>query len=187
LPRPPSIDEEALIEKLSRVFSDVGYEGASLNQLSAATGLQKASLYYRFPRGKRQMAEEVLAAAGAWLASFVLTPLTSAAAPDARIAEVSRNLDQFYCGGRRACLLNMLSSPRIEDGPFSEQIRSAFGALIGAFDRLIRDAGYPPDAALRRASRTVMLLHGSLVLSRGLGSEAPFKAFLADLPNAIRN
>jgi AcrR family transcriptional regulator len=180
--RPLSIDEEELLSRLASVFRDLGYEGASLSALSEGAGLRKASLYHRFPGGKQQMAEEVLASALGWFAEHVLAPLKADGPAEARIATVARQLDAFYAGGRKACLLNMLSAPRGQDGPFSGAIRSAFEALIDAFAKLAREAGQTPKAARRRADRAVMLMQGSLVLSRGLGSNEPFRAFLTALP-----
>jgi TetR/AcrR family transcriptional regulator, lmrAB and yxaGH operons repressor len=183
--RPLSIDDEELLSRLASVFRDLGYEGASLTALAEGAGLQKASLYHRFPGGKQQMAEEVLAAAIGWFGENVLAPLKESGAPKPRIAAVARRLDDFYAGGRKACLLNMLSSPRNADGPFSPAIRSAFEALIDAFSRVAREAGHAPKAARRRAERAVMLMQGSLVLSRGLGSGEPFRAFLSTLPDDL--
>lgn len=185
MPRPRSIEEDDLISRLARVFGEVGFEGASLSLLAQATGLQKASLYHRFPGGKQQMAEEVLAKTGTWLEANVLSVLNGPGAPPDKLAEVAANLDGFYQGGARACLLNMLSSPRIEDGPFAPAIRSAFAALIAGFSRLAIEAGATPPSARRRAERAVMLLQGALVLSRGTGDTAPFRAVLAGLPAEI--
>ena len=183
--RPQSIDDEDLLARLSCVFRDAGYEGASLSLLSEATGLKKASLYHRFPNGKQQMAEEVLAAALAWYQTNVLAPLRSSASPSERVAAVVRQLDEFYAGGLQACLLNMLASPRAELGPFSEAIKSAFEALISAFAAVARDAGFDARSARHRAERAVMLLQGSLVMSRGLGSTKPFKTFLSGLTDDL--
>lgn len=167
------------------MFRDHGYEGASLSDLSKGAGLQKASLYHRFPGGKQQMAEEVLGSALSWATDYVLAPLTADGSPERRLAAVTRELDAFYAGGRKACLLNMLSAPRGKDGPFSAAIHSAFEALIDGFARLARDAGASPKVARRKAERTVMLMQGSLVVSRGLGSPEPFKSFLAALPEDL--
>jgi TetR/AcrR family transcriptional regulator, lmrAB and yxaGH operons repressor len=183
--RPRLITEDDLLARLARVFSDVGYEGASLALLAKATGLQKASLYHRFPGGKKQMADEVLAKTDVWVDANILTPLRAPGNPVDRLAIVAANLDGFYQGGTRACLLNMLSSPRIEDGPFAPAIRAAFEALIAAFADLATETGASPEAARQRAERVVMLLHGSLVLARGTGSAAPFQAVLAALPGEI--
>jgi TetR/AcrR family transcriptional regulator, lmrAB and yxaGH operons repressor len=176
------IDEEELISRLSNVFREVGYEGATLALLAEATGLKKASLYHRFPQGKEQMAREVLEKAGSWLEEHILAPLRAAGAPASRIDAMVKQLDAFYSGGRQACLLNMLSSARIHGGPFTEMIERVFEAWIGALSAVLLDAGFDRRTARSRAERTVMMLQGSLVFSRGIGTTRPFREFLKSLP-----
>jgi TetR/AcrR family transcriptional regulator, lmrAB and yxaGH operons repressor len=183
--RKASVNEQDLIARLSGVFREVGYEGATLTMLSAATGLKKASLYHRFPQGKEQMAREVLEQAGAWLADRVLTPLRADGPPAARIDAMVERLDQFYSGGRQACLLNMLSSARIEEGPFTAMIQQLFEAWIEALSAVLRDAGFDKQHARARAERAVVLLQGSLVVSRGMGTPRPFREFLESLPGEL--
>ena len=43
---------EAIVQRLLGVIRREGYDGASLAQLSTATGLGKGSLYHHFPDGK---------------------------------------------------------------------------------------------------------------------------------------
>lgn len=183
--RPQLVSEADLIDRLGGVFRDVGYAGASMSALAEASGLVKASLYHRFPGGKRQMAEEVLADAGRWLSDNVLAPLTRAGDPAERLAVALKALDTFYQAGRKGCLLNMLSSPRQEDGPFGPAVKSAIEALVTALASVATDAGLSPAEAQSRALRSTMLLQGSLVLSRGLGSTEPFAACLADLSGVL--
>jgi len=185
MPRPVSIEDEELIERLSRCFRAVGYAGASLAELSEATGLSKAALYHRFPEGKQQMAAEVLTAAGDWYERHVFAPLRSSGAPTERLSAVARQLDRFYASGRQACLLNMLSSPRSEDSPFAAAIKRMFEALISALAAFAEESGQSRDVARARAERVAAMLHGSLVLSRGLGSNTPFKNFLANLADDL--
>lgn len=183
--RPQSVDDDDLISRLSGVFRDVGYKGASLGLLADSTGLQKASLYHRFPGGKQQMAEEVITAAVSWYEVNIFAPLRGDGTPRERLAAVGQRLAEFYADGRKACLLNMLAAPPEADGPFAAAIRGAFAAIIDAFRDLASEAGHDAPEAGRRASRAVMLLHGSLVLSRGLGSCEPFHAFVASLPGEL--
>ena len=193
--RPAKIEESTLLKKLSDVFRDVGYEGASLAMLAEATGLKKASLYHRFPGGKEQMASEVMANAESWLTERILTPLQSSDPPQARTHAMIRNLDTFYCGGRQACLLNMMSSPRAERGPFTALIKKAFKAWTDALASALADADLDEDTARSRAERAIALLQGSLVVARGTGSTRPFRNCLAHLeqellappPNAPRS
>lgn len=183
--RKATVSEEELIARLSCVFRDVGYEGATLTLLEQATGLKKASLYHRFPKGKEQMAHEVLHAAQQWLGEQVLTPLHGSAAPRTRIDAMVKRLDRFYSGGKQACLLNMLSSSRINEGPFTNSIRKMFEAWVDALSAVAKDAGASPKAAKRKAERVIMLLQGSLVLSRGIGSTQPFRRFLKSIPGEL--
>lgn len=183
--RPQSIDNVALIERLSHTFRAVGYEGASLARLAQGAGMQKPSLYHRFPGGKRQMAEEVLASARDWFVERVFNPLASDGTPSERVAAVVRALDEFYSNGKQACLLNLLSQPPSENSPFAEPIRMMFEALIDAFASVARDAGLDTEEAEVRAARAVALLHGSLVLARGMDSPTPFRAFTASLASEL--
>lgn len=183
--RKASIEDEELMARLSRVFRDVGFEGATLSMLAEATGLQKASLYHRFPEGKEQMAREVLQSAGSWLEDNILAPLKGDGTPTDRITSMVKQLDEFYSGGRQACLLNMLSSAHIAEGPFTHLIRQVFEAWINAVSAVLMDAGIDKKAARLRAERAMMMLQGSLVFSRGIGTTRPFRDFLKSLPGEL--
>lgn len=183
--RKAMVADGELVERLSATFREVGYEGASLSLLSEATGLKRASLYHRFPGGKEQMGLEVLRDAGAWLGENVLTPLAGPGTPRERVAAMVASLDAFYASGRKACLLNLLSSPIGSDGPFSQPIRALLTAYADALARLAEEAGQPPIEARRRALRTIALIQGSLVLARGLGDPQPFRQTLDALPDEL--
>ncbi len=179
------VDDEELLRRLTVTFRDVGYEAASLALLSEATGLKKASLYHRFPGGKEQMAREVMQEAGRWLTEYVLGPLSGPGSPEQRIADMARQLNGFYQGGKQACLLNLLSSPVGREGPFKAAIKQMFEAFISALARVVAESGFPADIAHARAERAIALVQGSLVLARGLGSHEPFQRALEVLPTEL--
>jgi TetR/AcrR family transcriptional repressor of lmrAB and yxaGH operons len=183
--RPALIEDAELLQRISAVFKDAGYEAASLTQLSKASGLKRASLYHRFPGGKEQMAREVLEGADTWLKSHVLDPLTSDIPPRQRVQAVADAFDGFYEGGAQSCLLNMLSSTGVREAPFALPIRRSFECMIDALARASEDSGMPTDRARARAERVVVMLQGSLVVSRGLGTTRPFRDFLRALPNQL--
>ncbi|VAW82599.1 hypothetical protein MNBD_GAMMA13-175 [hydrothermal vent metagenome] len=183
--RPALIDDAELLDKLSGVFRDVGYAGASLATLSEATGLKRASLYYRFPDGKEQMAREVLLTTKKWISETILEKLREDSSPHERIKQMCKTLDELYSGGKQACLLNMLSSARIQQGPFSKIIQSIFTDWIETLADVLTDAGFNKKTALMRSERALSQLQGSLVLSRGIGTNKPFRNFLAQLPEDL--
>jgi len=61
------MSRDEVVERLVGVFQRCGYDGASLSELSAATGLGRSSLYHHFPGGKEEMARAVIARVGAWM------------------------------------------------------------------------------------------------------------------------
>jgi AcrR family transcriptional regulator len=186
LGRKTSVDDDELLRRLGEVFRDVGYEGATLTALAKAARLQKASLYHRFPGGKEQMAQEVLQHTGSWLETNVLVPLRSSGSPAAvRIARMVRCLDEFYSGGEQDCLLNALSLGRRTAGTFSLPIKNLISAWVSALSSVLTEAGLDRARARARAERALTGLQGSLVVSRGLGTTRPFKAFLRTLPDEL--
>ena len=58
--RPQKINDSELLNKLFATIRQKGYDGTSLNELADLTGLKKASLYHRFPGGKKDMVKSVL-------------------------------------------------------------------------------------------------------------------------------
>jgi TetR/AcrR family transcriptional regulator, lmrAB and yxaGH operons repressor len=136
------------------------------------------------------MAREVLEAAQSWLEDQVLGPLRRPGDPATRLAAMAKKVDEFYAGGRQACLLNMLSSGRNFDGPFAAAIKGMFQAWISAFAAVAMDAmdaGADKKAARMRAERVIALMQGSLVLSRGLGTPQPFRDFIKSAPAELRD
>jgi TetR/AcrR family transcriptional repressor of lmrAB and yxaGH operons len=179
------VEPDDIIDRLMDVFRTVGYDGATLSKLSQATGLQRASLYHRFPGGKKEMAEAVLAHAGAWLDTHVLAPLTGSGTPQARLLKMAEALDRFYVQGGKSCLLDSLSF-REGSALFHDHIRTAFAHWIAALAALVVEStGCPTAEAHRRAEDAVLSIQGALVLARGTGNTQPFQRVLTHLPSLL--
>ena len=107
---------EEVLDRLLNTFREKGYEGASLAELSAATGLVKASLYHYFPGGKQDMAEQVMAHLDRQLAAGLYAPLQSAQPPVKKLGAMLDAIDAFYEGGKKACLYERLCAS-VDQGP----------------------------------------------------------------------
>jgi TetR/AcrR family transcriptional regulator, lmrAB and yxaGH operons repressor len=183
--RPQTVETDLVIHQLGEIFRAEGFEGTSLVRLAECAGLKKASLYHRFPRGKQQMAEEVLNAAGVWIQARVLLPLNADGPVQERVTIVVQALDEFYGGGTRGCLLNVFASPGGGASPFSATITAMFEALIAGFAKLARDAGCSEKESKLRAERCLALMEGGLVLARGMNAPERFKSILSGLPSEL--
>ena len=178
------MDENLLLDRLTEVFRRHGYAGSSLSRFSEATGLQRASLYHRFPGGKEEMAEAVMQRADEWFGSHILAPLTGPGEPAARVREMANRLSDFYDSGKNSCLLDSLSLG-YEEGAIRQHIKQSFNAWLGAMTRIAKDSGLSPATAKQRAEEALVQIQGALVMARATGETKPFTRVLQNLPELL--
>lgn len=179
--RPQKIDDARLIEGLMSVLQSKGFEGASLNDLAQATGLQKASLYHRFPGGKNEIAIMVLGFVYAWIKDNIYLVLTEkGVAPVTKLQRAIQHIRHLYQNGEKSCILNALS---LDSGlvVLGDEISKAMQLWIDAFTALGIEQGFTTAQARAKARQSLILVQGSLVLAKGLGDPTHFHKALADL------
>jgi AcrR family transcriptional regulator len=176
----PKVEHEQLVEKLFEAFRSLGYDGVSLMQLSAATGLQKASLYHRFPRGKEEMVEAVVDYADQQMETRVIQVLKAGGAPLTRLTEALAQLANFYQKGEKACLLRALSLGT-GAGLFQSQVQRSFARLQEGFQIVVSDLGLPTEEATRIAENILIRIQGSLVLANATKNPALFERTLKEI------
>lgn len=158
-----------------------GFDGATMNDLSEATGLKKASLYHRFPGGKKEIVEAVLNYTGEWGQTHIYQVLVDdSRTPEQRIALVLDNIRDLYHGGKSICILRALTMD--SSLPFfGELIENSFRLWLSAFKQLGIDKGFTEDKAERLALDNLIRIQGSLVLSKALDTVAPFQQSLLEI------
>jgi TetR/AcrR family transcriptional regulator, lmrAB and yxaGH operons repressor len=181
VPVEPSVADPELLEQLLSVFRQHGYDGASLSRLSERTGLQRSSLYHRFPAGKEQMALAVLQFIDRVFQQQVLGPLDGDRPPAERVRAMAAGLRDFYGDGRLSCVLDSLSLGGSDDR-IRQAVKQSFLAWRDALARLAGQAGLGADEAVRRADEALVRIEGALVYSRVTGDVGPFTRTLDQLP-----
>lgn len=181
---PRLVSDSQLLDRLGDLFRRVGYDGASLGAIALATGLQKSSLYHRFPGGKQQMAAEASASVIDEFATSVLAPIGSDAPLEERVAAIAANLDRFYDGGTRFCLVDMLS---IGDpgADAASNLAGAVAAWIAVFASLAREAGADDATARARAEDAIATIEGALVVARVTGDRSAFRRAVDSLADRL--
>jgi AcrR family transcriptional regulator len=180
----PRLNDAKLIGRIAEVFRERGYEGSSLSELAAAVGLEKGSLYHRFPGGKDEMVEAVIAMVDSYLEENVFPILTGNGTPRDRAVKAARLLCEFYGAGTKACTLDTLSIPA-SNKSMQKSIRGSAQSLMNAFKRLAKECQVTHEEAARRAQNAIVTLEGSLIYARVLGDTGPFLRFIEDLPNML--
>ena len=178
------VSDEELMTGFLEVFRKRGYEGASLEELASASGLKKSSLYHRFPGGKKQMAEGVLVFTSKWVGRNITSILKGEGDPIVRLKTALKNTNEFYAGGKNACVLRTLS---MSTGLslFGQPISRAFENLISSFTKLAIDFGHAPKEATKLAEDTVIRIQGGLIVSKGTGNLNIFKRILSDIEKSL--
>lgn len=180
----PILSRDEVLERLLDVFRQRGYEGASMAELSSATGLGKSSLYHHFPGGKVEMAEQVLDHLDRQLAAELYEPLRSDRPAARRLGAMLDTIDAFYEGGRKACLLERLSAS-VDRAEFRRPLRRAFTVWVEAIEALCLEAGLSKTVSRARAQDFVIRIQGALVVCAGTGDLQPFARTIRDLRSSV--
>lgn len=168
---------------VAEVFRELGYEGASMSEITARTKLSKGSLYHFFPGGKEEMAAEIMANIDAWFVTEMFRPLEEEE-PCAAIARMWETTDSYFRSGRRVCLIGAFALDETRDR-FSAAIRGYFHHWIEALCGALLRAGVPGAEAKMLAEEAVIGIQGALTLARALGDEMVFGRTLARLRHRL--
>jgi TetR/AcrR family transcriptional regulator, lmrAB and yxaGH operons repressor len=176
----PLASKDEIVDRLFTVFREHGFEGASLTDLSRATGLGKSSLYHHFPEGKEQMARAVLARATDLIDSELLETARANLPLKARVSEIVTSLDKMYAGGHATCVLGMLATSGIETQT-RQDLHQALAHWIEAVTVLAIDAGMPALRAKTFAEDWVAWVQGALIMQAATGQVHSFRRAMDSL------
>tara|TARA_B100000929_G_C15297755_1_gene349248 strand:- start:17 stop:577 length:561 start_codon:yes stop_codon:yes gene_type:complete len=176
--RPQKTLDEDVLAGLTEVFQSKGYEAASLQDLSTATGLKKASLYHRFPGGKKQMAEAVLEHLAKWVGENVFQVLrNSEHSPEIRLKNAMAQVKVLYDDGKNTCIFRALS---METGIslFRLQIEKGMKEWLKAFEAIGEELKLDSKTAKDYAYQSMIDIQGSLILTSTLNNPQIFEEAL---------
>ena len=179
-----TISDQDFIAIALELFRTCGFEGVSLQRLADTTGLEKASLYHRYPGGKNEIAMAVAADVAAWFQSNVFEPLAGTGPPKKRVRFVCDRLRSFYAGGAKSCVTDVLSIPG-GSPELKAALKVAMQNWIAAFANVAKESGLRSGIARSRAQEAILRLEGALILSRVLGDNGPFERILKQLPDLL--
>jgi AcrR family transcriptional regulator len=167
--RPRGFDYDEALDRAMHVFWRKGFEGASLNDLTAAMGIQPASLYKAFGN-KRTLFEKALARYLAGPVAFVhdaLNEPTAYAVAD----RILRRTAEFLTEGRsrRGC---MTVQAALASGVEGEPIRRKLialrveeqDALRRRFERAKSEGDLPNDADAADLARLITALYQGMTV-----------------------
>lgn len=171
--RPTTGARHDLTLQLFELFRGRGYDGLSIGDISAATGLGKSSLYHHFPGGKEEMAEAVVAFADIAIADLVLKTLSGPGTPAERIGAMLDGALKLYAA--KPCVLASLLSGADAHAAFGVKLREVFERWREAIAAAVAETGADSKTSHERASVALALIQGGLVMARAMEDPGQFE------------
>jgi TetR/AcrR family transcriptional regulator, lmrAB and yxaGH operons repressor len=178
------VTRKQVLKEALELFRAFGFEGVSLSDISQKTGLEKPSLYFKFPGGKEQIALEALGEASRFFSEQIFGPLTGAGDPEQKVRVAIEGLRIFYGDGTKPCVTASLSFT-VDCPEVVAALNRFLCAWIDAFSRAAEKGGIAKEEARARAERAIIELQGSLILSRVLEDPSPFRRALLEIPDVL--
>ncbi|MGI5131202.1 TetR/AcrR family transcriptional regulator [Pseudonocardia sp. CA-107938] len=177
---------QRMLDSAAELFHQQGYHATGLNQLVAAGGAPKGSLYFHFPGGKEQLAAEAVRQSGAQLCELLAVIVANA--PDA--ATAIRNVIDALAAAltesdfQRGC---PLATVALDAAGESEMIREACADGYRSWHAVIEDYLGRQGAVepARLATVALAAIEGGLLLARTLRDTAPLHAVATHLQATI--
>ncbi|MEM6610118.1 MAG: TetR/AcrR family transcriptional regulator [Pseudomonadota bacterium] len=177
--RPKSFDRETVLDAAVRVFWEKGYEGASLDDLTKAMGINRPSLYATFGN-KHGLFLEALDRYTAVQGSAQAAPLREVSDVRQAIVEYYREIIRTVCSvdGPCGCLIASVATEVAERDPgVKQKISTNLKRSQDVLDRRLQDSGGHHG----HLSGAVILSAGMSLAQRArLGASKPELSAIAD-------
>jgi TetR/AcrR family transcriptional repressor of lmrAB and yxaGH operons len=174
----PTDSKEKTLAAAAKLFCWQGYHGTALQDILAASGAPRGSLYFHFPRGKEEIAEGAIALGDKAVRAFI-----------AQVAAASRNAESFVANLAKGMAANLEASDFREGCPLattvleiatdSEAIGKAAREAFAAWEQEIAQAlvrfGSSEKHAASVATAILSQLEGALLLARTYRSLQPMR------------
>ena len=160
---------DAIVRAAARLFRRQGYAATGLNEILAASGAPKGSLYHYFAGGKVQIGAEVVGLAGRLVSATLSDLAASAPRPSEVLRRYARMIvgwleeSDFRDGSPIATILLELAP---QERAVTAAGREAFAAYSDTLAGLLVAAGVAAGPARRLALLAVCALDGALVRAR---------------------
>ncbi|WP_420997974.1 TetR/AcrR family transcriptional regulator [Cupriavidus sp. 30B13] len=167
---------DKIVRAAAVLFRQNGYAASGTNDIVALSGAPKGSLYHYFPRGKEQIAEEVIAYAGELVRATLARMCAEHASPAAAVRAYGTALAGWMAESsyRDGC---PISTILLELAPESETIAEAGKSAFATWENVLATQfaahGIAPARAAGLASLVVCSWSGALIRARAARSGEP--------------
>lgn len=173
--RPRKFDEDQTLDKIMQVFWEHGYSATSLDQISAATSLNRPSLYAAFG-SKKDMYLKTVARFADLMQAHLSNAGSSVSGSKPKLTAIMNAAIDLYTGETEltgspfGCLaISTLPAEAAQDREFRAALETVVARMDKGFCRLIlaeNENGISETEAMETAQHLALLLHGISVRAR---------------------
>ena len=171
------IDKNEFLLRCWEVFHLNGYHHTSMQDLAAATGLQKAGLYHHYPT-KELLMRGVMEFALEQFRQYVLAVADETALPpEQRLEKLLRRHKKLATLHRRGCFFANIALETGREELFNEVLKTAMTEWAETVGRILAER-LPAEQARREAYRLIMEYEGAVLFYKMTGEEQYLEDFV---------
>lgn len=154
-----------------------GYYNTSMQNLAAATGLQKAGLYHHYPT-KEDLMRRVMEFALEQFHLYVLAVGDEAdLPPEQRLEKLLRRHKKLATLHRRGCFFANIALETSREGLFNDVLKTAMSDWTAVVECILAER-LPAGQARLEAQRLIMEYEGAVLFYKITGEEQHLEAFI---------
>ncbi|MBU3060445.1 TetR/AcrR family transcriptional regulator [Nocardia sp. NEAU-G5] len=160
---------ECFVKTTAELLRQRGYYATGINQILAASGAPKGSLYFHFPGGKEQLVAEAVTVAGQQMSVAINAILADADDVRTGCARLMAAFEQILVGSdfREGCPVATIALDVAADSePIGSACSDAYGGWLEVIEKTLRRWGVPGDQVGRLAVFVLSSTEGALLLAR---------------------
>jgi TetR/AcrR family transcriptional repressor of nem operon len=171
------IDKNDFLLRCWEMFHLNGYYNTSMQNLAAATGLQKAGLYHHYPT-KEDLMRRVMEFALEQFRLYVLAVADETGLPpEQRLEKLLRRHKKLATLHRRGCFFANIALETGREGLFNEVLKTAMTDWAETVGRILSER-LPAEQARQEAYRLVMEYEGAVLFYKITGEEQYLETFV---------
>lgn len=171
------IDKNDFLLRCWEMFHLNGYYNTSMQELAAATGLQKAGLYHHYPT-KEVLMRGVMEFALEQFRQYVLSVADETELPpEQRLEKLLRRHKKLATLHRRGCFFANVALETGREELFNDVLKTAMTEWAETVARLLSER-MPEAEARKEAYRLVMEYEGAVLFYKITGEEQYLEAFV---------
>ena len=177
-----------MIHAASELFGQRGYHATAFSDVIEGSGAPRGSIYFHFPGGKHQLAQEATALAGDEIEVTVAEATTHATDPASLIRALAEGMVQRLEASdyRHGC---SIATMVLELAPYDEELTVEFDKVFVRWRAALVDAfetwGIVAENGVVLADLVMSAFEGALILGRAARSPEPFWRSVDALVNMI--